>query len=148
MNRYALLGMVLLSAMVCYDCNRVKKGVGQASEKAGEVIGEAAKGVSRGVENVYAITIEKKDSIRLQDLEFGTIRLLSDSTGSDNKLSVYIIFRNDFDKEIVLKVFDKNNLESGRIRKQIKGKKDETGYIDFIFDPHTNIDRDCRIVME
>ena len=148
MNRYALFGIVLLSAVICYNCNRVKKGVSQASEKAGEVIGEAAKGVSRGVENAFVITIEKKDTLRLRDLEFGTIRLLSDSTGSDNKLSVYIIFKNDFEKEVLLKVYDKNNLESGRVKKQLKGKKDDTGYIDFIFDPHTNIDRDCRIVME
>lgn len=148
MNRYALFGIVLLSASICYNCNRVKKGVGQASEKAGEVIGEAAKGVSRGVENAYVIKIEKKDTIRLSDLEFGTIQLMSEGTGTDNKLSVYTIFRNDFDKEVILKVFDKNNLESGRIKRQIKGKKGETGYIDFIFDPHTNIDRDSRIVME
>lgn len=138
----------MLSAAICYNCNRVKKGVNEAGEKAGEVIGEAAKGVSRGVENAFEINIEKKDTSRLRDIEFGTIRLLSDSTGSDNRLSVYVIFRNDFDKEVVLKVFDKNNLESGRVRKLIKGKKDDAGYVDFIFDPHTNIDHDCRIVME
>lgn len=139
-----LLALLLAGCSTC----SVRKSIHQAGEKAGEAIGEAAKGVSGGVENAFDIKIEKKEGAGLESLEFGKILLNSDSTGTDNKISAYIIFNSDFDRTVTLKVFDRKGLEEGRVRKTLSGKSDEAGYVDFVFDPKTNIDRDCRIVME
>jgi len=142
--------LLLAASSFLFACSgrTVKEKINSASEKAGEVIGETAKGVSRGLENAFQITILKKDSVALSAIDFGKILLSSDSSGSDNKLSVYIIYNNDLKREVTLKVFDKNKLEIGRSRALLNGKKDQAVYIDFIFDPHTNIDRDCLIIME
>ncbi|MFM9909740.1 MAG: hypothetical protein ACKVOW_10340 [Chitinophagaceae bacterium] len=70
------------------------------SETAGEVIREAAKGVSRGMENAFEINIVKKDTISLNALSFGKVILSSDSNANDNRLSVYIIFSKDFNRNV------------------------------------------------
>lgn len=140
--------LILIITTLTISCERFKGGVNKAGEKAGEVIGEAAEGVARGVENAFELKIEKKDSVKLKAIDFGKITVDSGPDATDNKLIVYIIFTEDFSGEIMLKVFDKKRSEIGRVRKTIQGKKDVATYFEFIFDPHTNIDRDCLIVME
>ena len=100
------------------------------------------------MENAFEIVMTRKDTNSLKAIEFGKILFASDSGASDNRLSVYIIYHSDFNREVLLKVVDKTGLEIGRSKKLLRGKKDEAGYNDFIFDVKTNIDRDCVIIME
>ncbi len=142
--------VMLLCSIIFFACSgkKIKEKVNKVSETAGEVIGEAAKGVSRGVENAFEITIVKKDTISLNALSFGKVILYSDSSANDNRLSVYIIFNKDFNRNVWLKVFDKAGLELGRSKVLLTGKRDQAIYTDFVFDAKTNIDRDCTIIME
>lgn len=144
--KYSILILIIITLTI--GCDRFKGGVNKVGEKAGEVIGEAAEGVARGVENAFELKIEKKDSAKLKAIEFGKITVGSGPDATDNKLIVYIIFKEDFSGEIMLKAFDKNRTEIGRVKQTIQGKKDVATYFEFLFDPHTNIDRDCLIVME
>ena len=73
---------------------------------------------------------------------------VSDENGNDNKLSLYLIFEKDFEGSIMVKVFNKQNIEIGRVKQQIKGKKDDAAYFDFVFDPRTNIDPKYTIIIE
>jgi len=54
-------------------------------------------------------------------------------------LSAYLIFNDDFDQRITVKVFDENGQEYGRVTNLVKGEKNEAKYFDFIFDNRTNI---------
>ncbi|MBC7849104.1 MAG: hypothetical protein H7Y31_05180 [Chitinophagaceae bacterium] len=140
--------LLIVISVLCFACNpNVKEKINTVGEKAGEVVGEAAKGVSRGIENAFEITIQKKDSVALRDISFGKI-LLSDSGGTDNKLSVYIIFHADMNRTMTIKVFDNAELEIGRARTTVSAKKDDATYVDFLFDPHTNMDRDHKFIIE
>ena len=72
----------------------------------------------------------------------------SDSIGNDNLLQIYIIFNSDLKKEITAKAFDSKKLEIGRVKIKIEGKKDEAKYFEFHFDKRTEINNDCKIVIE
>jgi hypothetical protein len=143
--RYLLLfGCFALAA-----CNggTVSNKIQHASEKAGKAVGDIAKGVSKGVETSFEIHIVKADSVALNGFDLGKISLKS-KDGTDNVLTIYFIFKKDFSRKLMIKVFDNKDLEMGRSSQLVKGKKDEAGFIDFIFDKRTNIDSDSKIIME
>ena len=58
------------------------------------------------------------------------------------------IFEKDFDKQIVAKVTDKNNLEYGRASLEIKAKKGDAKFFDFKFDKRTNMETKSTITIE
>ncbi len=135
---------VLLAA--CNGAN-VNEKIQNASEKAGQAVSEMAKGVSKGVKSSFEIHISKTDSNSLKAIDFGKIELKS-KDGTDNMLSIYFIFKKDFSRKLLIKVYDNKGLEMGRSSQVVKGKKDEAGFIDFIFDKRTNIDNDSKITIE
>ena len=143
-NRLALLSCILLLA--CNNSN-VNDKIHNAGEKAGKAVSEIAKGVSQGVSSSFEVHITKADSVSLKNIELGKISLKS-KEGTDNMLSIYFIYKKDFARKLSIKVFDSKGLEMGRSSQLVKGKKDEAGFIDFIFDKRTNIDSDSKIIME
>ena len=68
--------------------------------------------------------------------------------GNNNQISIYFIFEEDFTGTITVKAFDKQMQEVGRLKQEISGKKDDAGYIDFVFDERTNIDPKYTISIE
>ena len=141
--------MSLFGTFLC-SCpgKKIKEHVNTFSEKAGEVVGETVKGLSRGVENAFEIKISKNDTLAVRALETGKVLPESDSNANDNGLSVYFIYNNDFNRDVLLKVYDKSGLEMGCCRRHLAGKKEGPGYTAFVFDAKTNIDRDCTIIIE
>ena len=131
-----LLVLACFFVIVSFGCKRV-------GEKAGESMGNFVGGMKGGVENSLEIKIEMDDDLR-KKIELGEILLNSDSIGQDNKLSVYIIFNEDFDQDIRIKSFVKDK-ENGRVSKRVTGKKGDAAYFEFVFDPRTNIDRQYAI---
>ena len=71
-----------------------------------------------------------------------------DSSGHDNILTVYMIFNTDFNGMITAKAFDKKGAEMGRVKVPVDKKKEEAGFVEFRFDPRTNIDTDSKIILE
>jgi hypothetical protein len=63
-------------------------------------------------------------------------------------LSVCFIFKKDFSRRLMIKVFDSKGPETGRSSQLVKGKKDEAVYIDFIFEKRTNIYSDSKMTIE
>lgn len=126
----------------------VKETLHDTGEKAGELVGETAEGVKTGLENAFDIKIEVSDSLQKRGIQLGKLKLGDAGKGTDNLLSVYIIFNYDFNGIITTKVFDNKGLDMGRSQLQLSGKKNEAHFADFNFDDRTNIDRDSKIVME
>jgi len=69
-------------------------------------------------------------------------------SGNDNKISIYFIFEEDFKGTVTVKAFDKQMQEVGRVKQELSGKKDDAGYVDFVFDERTNIDPKYTITIE
>ena len=116
----------------------------EAATKAGEIVGGSARsfgdGVGEGIDKSGNMALQLSEELANAGVKLGAHTISSTDEGNDNKLSIYFIFEKDFQKTVVIKVLNKQQVEVGRIKQEVKGKKDEATYIDFVFDPRTNID--------
>lgn len=125
----------------------VKEKLNQAGDVAGQTVGEIASGVASGVKKALELKVELSEGLKQKGLRMGRVEL-NDSSGADNVLAVYLIFDRDFKGAITARVFDSHDAEMGRARVEAEALKDEAKFIEFRFDPRTNIDNDSRISLE
>lgn len=147
MTRCLQVAAVLL---LIYSCNSssIKEKINKAGDIAGQATGEFAEGVAKGVNKAFDVQIDLPQSLKDKGISFGKISVTSDSAGTDNLLSVYVIFNNDFNGTLTAKAFDDKGLEMGRVAVPVEGKASEAKFIDFHFDKRTNIDSKNRLTIE
>ena len=154
MKKYLLLASVISFAA----CNLGKKVSNLTEEvanktatKAGEIIGGStrsfADGVGEGLDKAGNSSLQLSEELSKKGIKLGGHKI-ENLSGNDNKLSVYFIFEQDFTGTVMVKVFNKQMQEVGRIKQELSGKKDDAGYIDFVFDERTNIDPKYTITIE
>ncbi len=155
LNRFVFLfGIVFLSSCGCSKeepAEEKKSGniVGSAGDKIGQSVGNFAKGVKEGVEKVSGPQIQLSDALIASKITAGKAIINDTKEGKDNKLSIYLIFDSNAPlTTVIAKVYDNNDLEMGRTTIQVKPKAGDAGYYDFLFDARTNLDNDCRIVLD
>lgn len=149
MRIYLLTLTATLAAVLCScGAEKVKEGLNKGGEIVGEAAGEFTAGVASGVEQAFNIKMNLSDELQKKGVSLGKIVLNNDTTGVDNRLSIYVIYQSDFQGPVTVKVYDNQGLEMGRSRVELTGKKDEARFVDFNFDKRTNIDRDSKVVME
>ena len=123
----------------------------KTATKAGEIMGSTARsfgdGVGEGIDKSGNSMLKISESLSNRGLKLGH-HTVSDENGNDNKLSLYFIFEKDFEGSVMVKVLNKQGVEVGRVKQQIKGKKDDAAYFDFVFDSRTNIDPKYNIIIE
>jgi len=141
-----LIPLLLLTFGSC-STGDVKEKLNKAGDVAGQTVGEFASGVSSGVEKAFEVNLTLNPSLAAKGVSLGKVTL-RDSAGKDNVLTVYMIFSQEFNSGITAKVFDANNAEMGRVKVQVEAGKDEAKFIEFIFDSRTNIDTDCKVMLE
>ena len=142
--------MLLCSFLVLSSCNSstIKEKINQAGDVAGQTAGEFIEGASKGVQKAFDVKVELSESLKSKGIELGKSTVSSDSLGTDNLLSQYVIFNQDFSGTLTARVFDSNEKEMGRSAVDVTGKRNEARYLDFRFDPRTNIDSKCRLAVE
>jgi hypothetical protein len=149
-NILNIIFLVTISAMT--SCNWVKDKTKTTVNRAGEIVAktgsEFGNGVYKGVKKTFQNNIQLSEELKNKGLEFGEVSINSTDTTSDNVLTTYIIFKNDFDKMVTIKLFDENGKEYGRLTQEIKGKKDQAKYFDFTFDKRVNIGVKGNITFE
>jgi uncharacterized cupredoxin-like copper-binding protein len=144
--------LIILCIILFASCNWFKEKTKQTVNKTGEVVAQTGSefvdGVSKGVEKSFDNEIKITDEVRKKGLSIGKVIINSSDTSTDNILTAYLIFDNDFNQSLVVKVFNTDKKEYGRVTKEIKAKKGEAKYIDFVFDKRTNIDGRGQINIE
>jgi hypothetical protein len=124
------------------------KGVGEAlskdgkeaAEKVSEGVGEVFKGLNKGFDKSFVKAEVRPVADVEKFLKLGRAgRSENDSTGMTN-IAMYIIFVADCDRQFILKAFDDEDVELGRVKQLIKGSADDTGYASFAFDERTPLD--------
>ena len=126
----------------------VKEKINQAGDVAGQTVGEFASGVSTGIGKAFEMKVELSEELKGKGMSFGKTTVSSDTGATDNLLTLYVIFNQDFDGSLTAKAFDVKGLEMGRTKLNVSGKKDEAKYIEFRFDKRTNIDNDSKLTIE
>lgn len=139
---------VILICHTLTSCNTAHEKINEVSEKVGQAGGEVIKSVTTGVDKAFEVNVELAENLKSQGINLGKVTLSNDSTGTDNKVSVYIIFTKDFKGQLTMKAFDNKNLEMGRVKTDIEMKKDDAKFVDFKFDLRTNIDTDSKLTIE
>lgn len=149
MNRFLMapvLWLVLSGLISCTDT--IKEKINQTGEAAGEAIGEFGTGVGNGVKKAIEPTYEFDNALREKGLDFGKMKISSDSSAADHVLLAYLIFDRDFSGVIVAKAFDAGKKEMGRVKVSLEGKKGDARFVKFRFDSHTELQNDSRIRLE
>ncbi|ANI89364.1 hypothetical protein A9P82_08705 [Arachidicoccus ginsenosidimutans] len=144
--------ILFFSVLTFASCNWFKNKAKNAVNKTGEVVGktgsEFISGVSKGVEKTFQNETDFSNKLKQDGLASDKIIIRSSDTSTDNILSVYFIFNNDFSKDITAKLFDNAGNEYGRTSEKIVGKKGEAKYVDFVFDKRIVIDTKGKITFE
>lgn len=143
MGKVLKLSAVALSVMLS-SCDRLNN----STEKIGETAGGIVKGIETGVKKARAINLNYTESLTEKGISNGKVTLRNDKEGTDNLLSVYLIFSKKFRGKIIAKAYDNQGLEMGRSSIKVEVQNGDAGFYDFHFDKRTNIDRDGRIVLE
>ncbi|UKJ06012.1 hypothetical protein [Solitalea lacus] len=139
-----------ISFIIFNSCttDKIKEKINKTGDVAGQALGEFSSGVKTGVEKAVEPKIEINARLKKVGIDFGKMTVSGDSSNIDNILTAYLIFNENYKGTITAKAFDKNNLEMGRVKINIKGIKDEAKYVDFHFDKRTDIANDSRLTLE
>ena len=137
-----IFGMVLLTSCGGEVADKAKETL----NKGGEVVGETATEVLEGMDQTLECELVIADDLKKNGVSIGKFEVVSDSTGgSNNVLTAYLIFNQDFSDTLYAKAFDKNQVEIGRAKVLVTVKAGDAGYYDFKFDPRTYIEVKSRI---
>lgn len=128
--------------------DKTKKTVNKAGEIVGKTGSEFGDGVYRGVKKTFENDVKISDELKAKGLEFGEVIINSTDSTTNNVLTSYIIFNDNFDQEIMIKVFNENGKEYGRLKEKLNGEKGNSKHRDFIFDKHMNIGVKGNITIE
>ena len=150
--------ILLVGGLIISSCNlgntianTTEEIANKTATKAGEIIGGStrgfADGVGEGLDKAGNSFIKLSEDLSKKGIKLGGHKIETLS-GNDNKISIYFIFEEDFTGTITAKAFDKQMQELGRVKQELSGKKDDAGYIDFVFDERTNIDPKYTITIE
>lgn len=146
---------VLVVLAVLTSCDRVKKKVEQKIDqkadkvnhvlnRAGEVVGhgssEFVEGVSKGVGEKYKCSFRFEDKDKFSEVEFGRYMIENGSQASNNVLSLYMIFNENFDADFIVKVIDREGLEYGRTRISLQKMAGDAGYVSIEFDSKVELE--------
>jgi uncharacterized protein with FMN-binding domain len=134
------------------SCDWAKDKTKKAVNKTGEIVGktgsEFGDGVYKGVKKTFDNDVKISDQLKAKGVELGEVLINSSDSATDNVLTAYIIFNDNFDQEITIKIFAENGKEYGRLKEKLKGEKGNAKHFDFTFDKHVNIGTKGSITIE
>jgi len=145
-----IISLSVLAILVFSACSSssIKEKINKTGDVAGQAAGEFIEGASKGVEKAFDVKVELNQNLKEKGIEFGKTIISSDSLGTDNLLVLYVIFNQAFDGTLTAKAFDEQTLEMGRAKLNVIGKKDEAKFIEFHFDPRTNINSKNKLTVD
>ena len=146
--KYLLIALTLTFV----SCNWAKQKTKDTVNKTGEVVAktgsEFVNGVSKGIEKTFQNDVVFSDQLKKIGLKAGKIIIHGTDSTTDNILTTYLIFDNNLDQNITIKVISEDGQEYGRVTQHVTGQKGDAIYFDFIFDKRTNIDSKGKLLFE
>jgi hypothetical protein len=148
----SLFMTVSVFIMTFSSCDWAKDKTKKAVNKTGEIVGKTSSefgdGIYKGVKKTFDNDVKISDQLKTKGLELGEVLINSSDSATDNVLTAYVIFNDNFDQEITIKIFAENGKEYGRLREKLKGEKGDAKHFDFTFDKHVNIGAKGNITIE
>ncbi|WP_127846579.1 hypothetical protein [Psychroflexus aestuariivivens] len=142
----------LVLILAISSCDWAKDKTKKTLNKTGEIVGktgsEFGNGIYKGVKKTFENDVKISDQLKAKGLELGEIVINSSDSATDNVLTAYVIFNDNFDQEIVIKIFNENGKEYGRLKEKLNGEKGDAKHFDFTFDKRVNIGMKGSIKIE
>lgn len=141
-----LISAVIIIGVLVYVFDDLASEKSQASlnatgEKVGKTTTAFIKGVTKGVDETFKNNLELAPLLAEAGISTGQYKVSSVGDGKRNRLSVYLIFDRTVTRQIFVRLIDAEGNEYGRTSATVKGNSGEARYVDFIFNPPTEIER-------
>jgi hypothetical protein len=135
-----------------WGCGRVRDEAREALNKGGELAGSAAgevmEGVATGVEESWSIDVQLSEPLKARGLALGQVQVLADSAGRDNRVVVYCSTTAAFTDTLDAMAYDKQGAEMGRASRPLTLAAGAADHLSFQFQPLTDLERKCRVVLQ
>lgn len=127
----------------------VVKGAGEglkslgkdAMESLSEGIGEVIKGAKSGFDkSLTKVNLKADTSVSVYGIATGKSGKYYNDSLKTNAVSVYMLFNEDINIDLLLVATDHENMEVGRVKQKVNEKEGTSRYVDFVFDKRMNID--------
>ncbi|KAF2080360.1 hypothetical protein [Flavobacterium sharifuzzamanii] len=111
-----------------------------AAKSASKGIGDVIKGINSGVnESINQSDVIAEASFKANFEDCKAEKIYASSEDKEKKVTIYLIAKNDFKGDLILKAFNADKKEIGRSRLKVDIKKDDAKYVDFTFDERTHL---------
>lgn len=114
-----------------------KDAVSALTEGVGAIIKGAEEGFDKGLTKV---NVKADTSVAVYGIKIGKSGKYFNDSLKVNAVSVYMVFEENVNTDVIMTATDKDNQEVGRVKQKVNEKEGTAKYIDFIFDKRTNID--------
>jgi hypothetical protein len=96
----------------------------------------------------YQSTLSVSPELQQQGLSAGRFSVGSTDSTKNNVLTAYLIFDQNLDRNLVVKVVDRKGVEYGRVRQHVAGTQGEARYFDFVFNKRTQFESKSSLRIE
>lgn len=127
---------------------KAKNTIANTGKSLGRGTSQFLKGVREGVDKTLNCQVELSESLKNEGLSTGKFFISQSKGASDNVLTVYLVFEKDFNKKVSTRVYDRKGREYGRASTVVEGKAGDAGYIDFVYNPRTEIEAKSKFTLE
>ncbi len=147
MYRLTLLAITLFTLT---GCQQIKDKSKAAIKEGGNAVGQGASQFVDGVKDGVDLTFQSQIVVDsgLVHAGFRTGKFSIAKPDSVYILTVYGIYDRTVDRELFVRVYDEKGQEYGRGHTHATGHTGEAGYIDFRFDPRTDIESRSKFVLQ
>jgi hypothetical protein len=144
--------LILSVSLVACNGDTVKTKAENTVTNTGKLLGRGSakffKGVREGVDKTLNCQIELSENLKNSGLSTGKFFISQSKGASDNVLTVYLLFDRTINKKVSIRVYDRKGREYGRTSTVVEGNAGEANYIDFVFDPRTEIEAKSKFTLE
>lgn len=146
------LWLIVPTLLMLNSCDYIKGKAKRTINKSGEIVSksgsEFVSGVESGIEKSFASRVILSDELKNSGLEVGKVTVSRTEGGTDNVLTVYLIFNREFSKAILVKIYNESGEEYGRTSQIVEAVAKDAKHVDFIFDERTDIEGKGKILIE
>ena len=145
---------IFILSVFLVSCNgetiktKAENTITSTGKSLGRGTSEFFKGVREGVDKTLNCQVELSKKLKNQGLGAGKFYISQSKGASDNVLTVYMLFDKKINKKVSIRVYDRKGREYGRTSTVVEGNAGDATYIDFVFNPRTEIEAKSKFTLE
>jgi len=144
--------IILSLSVILFSCDNIidktKKTVNKSGKLVGKTATEFVDGVSDGIDETLDCEVIISEELINEGVKTGAYSIATDSNGNKNILKIYLIFKKELNRALLVTALNKDSLEMGRSLPLIQASAGDARYFTIPFDKETQIDSKSIIRLE